>query len=68
MSTITEQFTAGELNILMTENPLPLINFKKVSIDGKAYTPEIAYGIDNAIAIKADRDFTGKEIEFVKPS
>ena len=68
MSKIVEQFTAGELTIFILENPLPLTNFKKVSIDGKEYEPEVVYDMENAIAIKADEDFTGKEIEFITQS
>lgn len=68
MNKIVEQFTTGELTILILETLLPLSNFKKISIDGKEYEPEIVYDMENAIAINVDGDFLGKEIEFITQS
>lgn len=51
--------------VLFLEADTPLINYRKLVIDGKEYEPVIVYDLPQSIAIEAKGDFVGKEIEFI---
>ena len=62
---IKDQFVAGNYTILLFDE-LEMVNGKYVEIEGKHYEAVICFDLPNAIAIKAEGDFKGKKLKFIK--
>lgn len=66
MIKVVDQVETGQCTVLFLNAAVPFVNFKKISIGGKEYFPEIVYDMDKSIAVKAKGNFTGEEVTFIK--
>lgn len=65
MLKVVFQHTVKNTTLLITDNPIPFVDYKAISIDSKLYEPLDVYDLDNALAIVGTGDFVGKEIKLV---
>lgn len=61
---IKDQFVSGNNTVLLFDN-LKMANTKFILVDGKKFEMVICFDLPNAIAIKGNGNFKGKEIDFV---
>lgn len=62
---IDSQIEVGGYTIISFDST-PRVNYSKVIIDGREYTPKIVYDLKNSIAIAEKGSFVGKEIRFTR--
>lgn len=64
MGKIITQLEVGKYTLLELDSTLPLKKYNKIVIEGKEYSTEIAYDLQNSIAVLAKGNFVGKEVSF----
>ena len=64
MITIVDQAWVKNYTVLFLSESIPNRAFSTIVIDGEGYTPEIVYDLDACIAIIAEGNLIGKEVEF----
>lgn len=62
---VFKQLNAGKYSVLLLDSKIPSSRFSKLVIAGKAYKPVIVYDLPDSIAIAAEGEFEGKEVEFI---
>ena len=62
---VFKQLKAGKYSVLLLDSEIPSAKFSKLLIAGKEYEPVIVFDLPDSIAVAAEGEFEGKEVEFI---